>query len=100
MSLVITRNNDHIAIVTSASQATALADLSSIKVSGNLSGTAGLQGYLEIEWEYPTELQAGVYTCEANALTSFGHSKVFTEDLTINFTQPTLIDAVRRKTST
>ncbi|XP_005101068.3 uncharacterized protein LOC101863352 [Aplysia californica] len=94
-SLVVTRNNgEQVASVTQFDPAKALVDLASLQVTGDVSGTSGEKGYIELTWLYPSAAQAGEYVCEVNAIGDVGHNIVFSTTLEIGVTTPTIDDLV------
>jgi len=96
-SLIVTRAStaEQLARVTQFDQATALADLSNLKVTGDVSGTTGELGYIELTWEYPTQQQSGLYECEVNAIDTDGHNLILTSTLEIGITEPSLTEVVK-----
>jgi len=94
-SIVVMRNNgDHVATVTQFTGAQALMDQDNLKVVGDVSGKAGVRGYVELTWDWPTPSQAGNYTCEINAMNDAGHTVVFGESLKVDTVTPTLGDLI------
>lgn len=90
-SLVITRNNgEHVATIFGQQPAKALADLSNLKVDGDISGSVGERGYIELTWQYPGTDQVGEYVCEINAVDNQGHNVVFSTSAEIGERQPTI----------
>ena len=91
-SLVVMRNgNHHVASVTEHSPAVALDDLGNLKVKGDITGS---EGFLQLSWSYPTDVQAGQYTCEVNGLTSVGHNVMLTENLEVGMGDPSIEDLI------
>jgi len=91
--LVVMRNgNEQIASITQLTPATALADLDKLEVKGNIAGTAG---FLELTWKYPSDDHEGEYTCEANGLSTTGHSLVLSTTTEVGTKPPQPADLVQ-----
>jgi len=72
-----------------------LTGVSNVHVSGNATGGAGVGGYIEIVWTYPTESQVGEYECEINGISKQGHSVVFKTSTQISAATPSISDLVQ-----
>jgi len=92
-SLIIVRNgNENVASITEHMPATALMDLTNLKVDGQLSGNSG---FLHLSWTYPSDAQAGSYMCESNGMTSSGHFVTLKEHLELGKATPSVTDLVK-----
>merc|ERR1712018_884947 len=87
-------NGEHVASVTQFDPAKALVDLSNLQVTGDVSGTSGERGYIELTWLYPTQAQTGEYVCEVNAIDDAGHNVVFSTTLEVGVSSPSVDDLV------
>jgi len=94
-SLVVMRNNgEHVASVTQYDPAKALVDLTTLQVTGDVSGQSGERGYIELTWMYPNQAQTGEYLCEINAIDDEGHNVIFSTTLEVGVETPTTDDLV------
>jgi len=95
-SLVVMRNNgEHVASVTQYDPAKALVDLTTLQVTGDVSGQSGERGYIELTWMYPNQAQTGEYLCEINAIDDEGHNVIFSTTLEVGVETPTTDDLVK-----
>jgi hypothetical protein len=75
---------------------TADTDFDKIQVTGhaNSSPVQGELGYIELTWEYPASTQAGLYTCQVNALDTSLEPMSLSQTLLITSLEPTISDLI------
>lgn len=83
-SIVVTRNGTIVASISQYSNATAVADLSDLEVTGDLTGAAGERGFLQLRWMHPSGAQAGEYLCRATTINEVGRHVLFSKALNIS----------------
>jgi len=92
-AITISRNGSDVGTVTKFDPAKAILDLEVIgHVSGSVTGVVGENSYLELVWQYPTDQQAGNYTCEVSAITDHGHCVSFSRSVFIQYIPAPSID--------
>merc|ERR1719239_1563394 len=94
ISILISKDGKDLATVTEHFSATSLDGASDFQVSGQLSGLTGGKGHLELVWPHPGPAEAGVYTCDIEALNNRGTSFVFTQTLSVHEDEVSIQDLV------
>ena len=51
--------------------------------------------FLELTWDYPTDVQSGNYTCEVNGVDKSGHHVMFSTSVDLPVRYPDIKDLVR-----
>jgi len=93
-SILISKEGKDLATITEHFPATSLDGASGFQVSGQLSGLTGVKGHLELVWPHPGPAEAGVYTCDIDALNNHGRSFVFTKTLSVSEEEVSIQDLV------
>ena len=70
-------------------------DAKNAHVSGNVTKTGSLHGYLSVTWTYPTEAQAGMFICEVNGLTKEGRGVLYKTSVDVEITEATVSDLLK-----
>jgi len=96
ISLVVLRNGLDLASISSySSGVTVLGDVGLLNATGSIPGEKGEKGYIELTWSYPGEAQSGNYSCEANGITTIGHTVRFLTSLQMPVKNPGLSDLIQ-----
>jgi len=68
-------------------------------VTGSVTGSARLRGYLQVTMPYPSPADAGVYVCEVNAVAKGGHGIGFKSAVNIAAPAPSVTDLIKEMAS-
>jgi len=64
------------------------------QVTGNVTGTKAVRGYISITWTYPTQTEVGKYVCEVSGLTKEGRGVIYKTSTQIQTTEASISDLV------
>ena len=80
-SMTISRDGLPVAAVSTYTSALMESDIDkpNAQTSGDVSGTSGEMGYLQVKWDFPTDTQVGRYVCTVTGITEAGHSVILTK---------------------
>lgn len=96
-SITITRDGAPVATVSTFSPAVVESDMdkSNIHISSDTSNTSGELGYLQLSWDFPTDVQVGVYECLVSGITKLGHTASFKQSIHVAKASTEINDLIR-----
>jgi len=94
-SIIVMKGGVDVASVSHSHGARVIGVAPSLTVAGDLTGSAGEKGFLQLTYKVPSTPQSGEFVCEVNAISDNGHAKIFSTSLEVNISEPTVPDLIR-----
>jgi len=94
-SIIVMKGGVDVASVSHSHGARVIGVAPSLTVAGDLTGSAGEKGFLQLTYKVPSTPQSGEFVCEVNAIGDNGHAKIFSTSLEVNISEPTVPDLIR-----
>ena len=91
-SLIVMRDGHRVASITEHTPPAVHQDLDNLKVKGQITGSSG---FIHMTWTYPSDAQAGIYTCQSSGLTTGGHFVNLEVNVEVRVATPNCNDLVK-----
>merc|ERR1719239_1676018 len=91
-SILITQNGADVATISEHIPVQLLNNATNLKATGEIKSDQSHAGFLQLDWLYPTDSDAGEYKCDVTAVNDKGHSFTFSATLKVSNTQFTVND--------
>jgi len=91
-SILITQNGADVATISEHIPVQLLNNATNLKATGEIKTDQSHAGFLQLDWLYPTDSDAGEYKCDVTAVNKKGHSFTFSTTLEVSNADLTMND--------